>query len=305
MSGKYSINFYNNESDLPVWLKESVRHLPVQEFRDASSDDILFFQFEDRPLSFELARVFEQAPGHAWFHDWYLRTETDGMSNFRRVAELARSASFSTFRNAQECARMLGKFPSFIPYPSSQEAKPFPVTPRCGVAYCGSPLVEDHFHILARAVLSAAPDFKIEWMLAKEELTAARELLREFPALKVEFIEGRTAVHWERALEASDLAAHLRFSAFGDFGPFLAQSLLSGRPVLLSRYGDAGEIAPGALILIETGEREQDEIEVVLRGLANPANSLSALGARGRSWAEEFHPSRLVGAELSQLFESV
>jgi glycosyltransferase involved in cell wall biosynthesis len=103
-------------------------------------------------------------------------------------------------------------------------------------------------------------------------------------------------------LRALDIAVHASTEP-EPFGLVIAEAMASGRPVVVSRAGGAGEIAQGGAVFHEPGN--STELAARLRELASDPARRASLGAEGREAAVRLFSRRRLQATLIPVYEAL
>lgn len=168
------------------------------------------------------------------------------------------------------------------------------------VYYCGAPRIEQRVHKVLLALANMKIHCKLRWLVAQEEETQAREMLKEFSLVDAEIVIGRSPEAWKTLISAGGIAVHTLFSAFGQSGPYLPLSLSAGLPCMVSNFGAMEHIPDDVVYKIQPGETEAREIEETLALLLSRRDLHTT--ARVRCFAEEVHDRRKIAAELAAIF---
>jgi hypothetical protein len=103
----------------------------------------------------------------------------------------------------------------------------------------------------------------VVWLLKDAaELSAAKRLCAEFPAVAVELRVGRTPAQWITLCETLHCAVHLHFGMFERPGPYLPLSLAAGLPCLCSTEAQV-YLPAGSAFFVRPGETEVGEITAI------------------------------------------
>lgn len=212
----------------------------------------------------------------------------------------------------------------FLPYPAprqadqvyssrpetvSNERAHFGTAPRSHVtlAFCGAPQVEARAHLLLQAIARTAK-VNLVWMVQNSaEQAKAEALIADLvPKLgssdRITFEFGATPEDWLKVARSADLAAHLHFSVYGKPGPFLATSMASGLPCLITDFGASRFIPDELVAKIQPGEAEVLEIAAWLEAFCD--GRWSPRSAEIANWALENHSPRAVAEDLKQIFHN-
>ncbi len=201
----------------------------------------------------------------------------------------------------------------FLPYPvvDVAEARCIAEDPQT-IAISGNPGVESRsYHVLEaleRLLIQNSVEFKATWAVDsdRDRKTLVRAL-QEFPVLtssrafQLEILRGRTPVMWSEVVSRSSLAIHLHFSAYGQVGPYLNISQMSGVPCVVSDFGAMDYQSENLVFKVRPGTDEGDAIAAAMRrGLqAGPTHRRNI-----RSYARECFDGRKVSQELAAIFTS-
>jgi hypothetical protein len=247
---------------------------------------------------------------------------------FEQVAPLgARESTFSFIplfsndRDAAEFQRLVGKTigaPYFeecesyllpLPVRGSLFEKPLKKqTARRKVAVCSGARIEDRSHKALQALLSVS-GIEVVWVIPNGEEVRAHDLLEEFAGKgsdtgeRCERLTLRSDLSpsvWEDVVAQCDLALHLRFSAFGQIQPYLAQTLAFGVPALTTRFGSSESLPSDIVYQIEPGITEARQIRAVVEALKDVDAPHDR--TRLRAFAHELYHERVVASELLSLF---
>ena len=256
---------------------------------------------EDEPENKRIRSFAADHAGSCWCLDVYEREPAE--LTIVRTAGAASLCLFSSERNLAEYRPLappeqrLG----FLPYPIAE--RPTVSGEGRAIACAGSPLCEDQMHIVLAAVAETVPNPLVLWMVSQEEEAAAGAMLRRH-GLHAELLVGRTLENWEALLARSALAIHLHVSAYGDPGPELALSMMSGVPAVVSDFADGGLLPDAVAVKVSPGERASQELRLMLERLITAPDAAARrveIAADALGYGMEYFPSRAVAAELLML----
>lgn len=198
--------------------------------------------------------------------------------------------------------QMVGYGSYYLPAPVARRFT-YPAHPaQRRIGYLGSPRIEHRAHKLL-AALAELDGWKLSWLLDPSEQKIAEELIREFELNleQVEFHNGRTPAAWQDLLSQVDIAIHTSFSVYDQPSPYLAMSLMAGRPAIAIDFASIESLPDSVVFKIEPGPRETVQMRLVLDELFKQPQFNAAKLVQ--TYAQEFHDFRLVAAELAAVFE--
>lgn len=109
----------------------------------------------------------------------------------------------------------------------------------------------------------------------------------------------------EAAIAATDLCLNLRYPTAGETSASLLRILAVGRPVLVSRYADYGDLPPSVALEVPLGEGEDEALAARLaERLLGGGGELRRMGEAARRFVAERHdPGRAAEAMLAAVAE--
>lgn len=155
------------------------------------------------------------------------------------------------------------------------------------LGYCGLPRIEYRAHKFFSALKALKEPYKLIWLIEEGDRQACLELLREFGISSVELVAGRSAQKWQEILPRIDIAVHTLFSVYGSPGPYLAMSLASGAPCIVTNFGATEYLPESVVFKIEPGDTESLQLCQVLQRLL--ARGIAWEGDLQREYAREQH----------------
>ena len=219
-------------------------------------------------------------------------------------AESSAVSLFSCERNIGEyrrnaSSRLSSKFgikPDvfLLPYPLSEQAIPREITKTEGplkIACCAPPLLEFRSHCLIKALSKLDRPATLYWLLNQTQQQEAHSLCGEFGLTNVEFSFPRSFSRWREIVRRADIAFHLSFSAYGDPGPWLAQSMFAQAVCAVSDFSSAAMLPDEVVVKIPCGLGEIEANAEVLGGNhRNEAeNKYVKKAAAASAYAREHH----------------
>lgn len=224
-----------------------------------------------------------------------------------REAALAVAAIFTSERNQEEYRRMSRQSLAapgrtyFLPWPVAEDlASPSPGGALRTVGFCGGPRIEHRAHKVLGALAECKEPPKLVWLISDCEKHVASELLAEHSVRDCELVTGRSPERWSEVVGRCDAAIHTLFSMHGHPWPYLAISMMAGRPCIVTRFGHTERISERAVFKIDPGPCEATQIREVLERLRT--EDCAALGWTGKEMVREESPSRVVAAGLAEIF---
>lgn len=168
------------------------------------------------------------------------------------------------------------------------------------ISYCGSPQLEDRAHKLLLALREIRTPYVLQWLIDESERAQAQALLGEFEIPSCTLITTRTPEKWRTVAAASDCAVHTLFSVYGQPDPYLAISLMTGLPCIVTRFGATEYLPENIVFKVEAGTHEATEIKEALRVIHE--RTVPDVGERSREFALDLYSSEQVARELSSVF---
>ncbi|RIL05753.1 MAG: hypothetical protein DCC75_11445 [Proteobacteria bacterium] len=229
-----------------------------------------------------------------------------------REAAFAPAAVFMNERSHEQYIRevefgLLGRSER-LSYYLSYPIEPFDVCAgdlqaidRFRVGIIGPPRIENRTHKALLALQKLGEASELHWMVgSEEERKLASDLHSEYRLGEVRFYTNGSPEVWREIAANIDCAMHLRFSVFGQVEPYLGISLMAGRAVLVTDFGDSCYLPDSLMFKIVPGEIEAGQIAEVLRtirtGAVPPADKISA-------YASERYDPGMVAEEFSSILE--
>lgn len=269
-----------------------------------SADGVRLYLLEDSGTNVAVRQAAISNPGIVWLHDLYEREPCS--PTLLEAAASATCALFSSLRNLAEYRKLaegFGRESWYLPYPI--RARERGGARRGYVATCATPLVEDQMHLVLRALARSADAIRLGWLVSESEEPSARRLIAQAGVEgRVELMLGRGLERWSALVREASLALHFHVSAFGDCGPELGLSMLSGVPVGVSDFSESGLLPEGVALRLEPGECAGEMLESWLLKLA-AGEAFAETSALGKAYAEEFFDARCVISELRSVIEAV
>jgi hypothetical protein len=151
------------------------------------------------------------------------------------------------------------------------------------------------------APILAELGLELVWLVADDEIEAARAVIAE-RALNAAVVGSRSMDAWTKLVSRAHGALHFHHSAYGDCGPYVQQSLMSGAPVFVSDYSDSAMLPESVAVKLLPGADFGDALRDSLRALEEPSWDLRREGAR--TYALEVHAPAVVAAELAEALRS-
>ncbi len=270
--------------------------------------DLYFYQIEDAPSSQYVRNHLAQVPGVVLFHDiLFLR---DSWSDPFGFAECQNSlySLFSCERDLREYRRRLPRETresGLLPYPAKQIESQLihnnlPET--LTVLYAGTPGVEHRAHYLLDAIRELPFSVHLMWLCGKDEEREAKRLIDEFSVSTVTLIPRRSPKNWMELLKVGDVSIHTLFSAHRDPGPYLALSLHSGVPCVLSNFSSTALVPNTIVFKIRSGDHEKEDLQNVLSECFHNRVQTRSRGKLASFYAAEIHDRETVAEELSKIF---
>lgn len=206
--------------------------------------------------------------------------------------------NISDFNNSSEVkiSSKYGLAPLHLPFPAVSAAAKTKNT-EFTLAYAGRPLIQDRTHKIFKA-LGGLKDIKLLWMISKEDESSAKELLEEF-SVKATLIDGRNAANWSQVVSNADIALHTQFTVFDQLSPYLQQSMISGKPVIVNDFGFADSLPDDLVFKLSVGQNEVAELRMLIMKLAG--SDLSVLSKKISEYAERSFQSDSVAFDLFEL----
>ncbi len=300
--------------------------------------DLFFYQLEDLKSSYFSRMHLGLYPGIVLFHDFLLTDDgpepilnsswSKMVQKFHdqgcpwpsrrleykkrgphafREAGLAALALFSherhlaEYRSLIECTISDKSRASFLPFPVNINANSIRPGGEVRVlGYCGTPRIEHRAHKAFQALAERAHGLRLVWLVADDEESQARELLREFEITNFELLRSRSPSRWAEVVSRCDVALHTLFSVYGQPGPYLPITLARGIPSLVTDFACADYMPDTVAFKIEPGASEARQIGLILDALMSGQVDFSARSVH--EYAAGLHRREVVAAELAKVF---
>ena len=172
-------------------------------------------------------------------------------------------------------------------------------TQELNIAFAGSPNIENRSHKILTSLNSIQNDFKITWLINKNEKAKAQELLEEFNIKNYNLVLDRSTDKWQEVLSTADFAIHTQFSVFAQNYPYLQLSMMLGVPVIVSDFGYADSLPNDLVFKLPVGESESLVLKELLLNLKT--KDLTELKNKTKSFAEENFSAQVVASELKEI----
>jgi len=173
-----------------------------------------------------------------------------------------------------------------FPYPVAHSEPAQRVSGR--VLFFGGCSVEHRAHKVLEAIAGLEDQPELNW-LVDGSLDSAAELLKEFSVENAQLRKLEQVSDWQEMIsQGASFAIHTYFSAFGDPGPYLAMSMMSALPVVVSDMGVGSAISDTAAIKVSLGASEVKELSKAFKSFSSEevANTYSDSASK---YARELH----------------
>jgi glycosyltransferase involved in cell wall biosynthesis/SAM-dependent methyltransferase len=108
-----------------------------------------------------------------------------------------------------------------------------------------------------------------------------------------------------RYLKAVDVVVNLRYPTAGETSGTLIRSLGAGKPVIVSDFGQFGELPDDVCLKVTAGPEEERELAARLRALACRPNLRERLSERASTWTREHNDISRCAARYLQFAEEL
>lgn len=108
-----------------------------------------------------------------------------------------------------------------------------------------------------------------------------------------------------RYLKAVDVVVNLRYPTAGETSGTLIRALGTGKPVIVSDFGQFGDLPDDVCLKVTAGPEEERELAARLRALACRPNLREGVGERARSWIRENNNVQRCAARYLQFAEQL
>jgi glycosyltransferase involved in cell wall biosynthesis/SAM-dependent methyltransferase len=106
-----------------------------------------------------------------------------------------------------------------------------------------------------------------------------------------------------RYLKAVDVVVNLRYPTAGETSGTLIRALGAGKPVIVSEFGQFGDLPDDVCLKVTAGPEEERELAARLRALACRPNLREGLGEQARNWIRENNDVKRCAARYLQFAE--
>ena len=295
LSEKFELRLFAHQaSNYGAFKVSSIEDLDAIE--SCAPADVLLIEIEDgRETALPAAIDLRGRRACVWFHDYYSRTGSNLVDKLADRFQGIDCALFSSERDLGEARRAENKIPimQYLPYPASGVVRKRAAAASKKILSCAGLLVEEQMHSLLRAAELCVAEPEIVWCVEPGAEIAAKMFAADYPGARVRF-EQKNLARWQELLPDSAAAVHLHTSAFGDPGPYLAHSLLSGTPVIVSDFSAGALLPDSAAIKILPGAKQCAELRRTFDSLLMRPE----LSKIGREYALETHSSAAIAGEL-------
>lgn len=168
------------------------------------------------------------------------------------------------------------------------------------IAFVGSTRIENRAHKVLSAISKLKNPYKLFWMLDKNELPLAKDLLEEFGISDVKLCGNVNAETWEQITDKSDCAVHTLFSVYGHNEPFLGISMSSGLPSIVTNFASTETLPDNLVYKIQPGDRESLEMTEVMNSIQQGHSKFESQELM--KYCKEVYDSKQVALELASIF---
>ncbi len=170
------------------------------------------------------------------------------------------------------------------------------------IAYAGKPEIPYRVHKILQAI-SETENMHFNWLIEKSEETQARELLKAYDVSSFKLFTERSVDNWSSVLSESDIAIHTLFSAFGQLGPYIQSSLISGKPSILTNFASGELYSEKIVFKVQPGNTESMQIREILKTLEDEGLR-KEISEKVKSFANEFYNPEVIASELNSIFDN-